>query len=99
MGILDARPHSARSARSIRRRVVQGLRRRGLAPRRALARRAVVLPGRGSDGCVPAELDRTVADMAGMSAVDMPPIVRAWTQNFQWSMGIVYVDAFQRFAT
>ena len=34
-----------------------------------------------------------------MSSVDMPPIVRAWTQNFQWSMGIVYVGAFQRLST
>ncbi|KAF5573745.1 calcium-related spray [Fusarium pseudoanthophilum] len=25
----------------------------------------------------------------GLSAVTMPPIVDAWTQNFQWSMGII----------
>ena len=37
--------------------------------------------------------------MIGMSAVHMPPIVRAWTQNFQWSMGIVRIGFLQTFAT
>jgi hypothetical protein len=37
--------------------------------------------------------------MIGMVAVDMPPIVEAWTQNFQWSMGIIRVGFLQRIAT
>ena len=35
----------------------------------------------------------------GMTAVIMPPIVRAWTQNFQWSMGIIRVGFLQKMAT
>lgn len=35
----------------------------------------------------------------GMTAVEMPPIVRAWTQNFQWSMGIVRVTFLQDICT
>jgi hypothetical protein len=35
----------------------------------------------------------------GMVAVPMPPIVAAWTQNFQWSMGIIRLDFLQRMAT
>ena len=35
----------------------------------------------------------------GMVAVRFPPIVRAWTQNFQWSMGIIRVGFLQRLAT
>lgn len=35
----------------------------------------------------------------GMTAIPMPPIVRAWTQNFQWSMGIIKVDFLQTMAT
>jgi Transient receptor potential (TRP) ion channel/ML-like domain len=35
----------------------------------------------------------------GMTAVHTPPIVRAWTQNFQWSMGIIRVDFLQKMAT
>jgi hypothetical protein len=35
----------------------------------------------------------------GMTAVKMPPIVRAWTQNFQWSMGIIRVGFLQSMAT
>jgi len=31
----------------------------------------------------------------GMSAVPLPPIVSAWTQNFQWSMGIINVGFLQ----
>lgn len=27
----------------------------------------------------------------GMSAVPLPPIVSSWTQNFQWSMGIIRI--------
>lgn len=27
----------------------------------------------------------------GMTSVDLPPIVASWTQNFQWSMGIIKV--------
>jgi hypothetical protein len=35
----------------------------------------------------------------GMTAVAMPPIVRSWTQNFQWSMGIIHVGFLQSLAT
>jgi len=35
----------------------------------------------------------------GMSAVPLPPVVAAWTQNFQWSMGIIRVGFLQRMAT
>ncbi|KAF1813480.1 TRP-domain-containing protein [Eremomyces bilateralis CBS 781.70] len=35
----------------------------------------------------------------GMSSVHLPPIVSAWTQNFQWSMGIVRVGFLQRLCT
>lgn len=35
----------------------------------------------------------------GMTAVAMPPIVRSWTQNFQWSMGIIRVGFLQTLAT
>ena len=35
----------------------------------------------------------------GMTSVKMPPIVQSWTQNFQWSMGIVRVGFLQSIAT
>ena len=35
----------------------------------------------------------------GMTSVTMPPIVQSWTQNFQWSMGIIRVSFLQRLAT
>lgn len=35
----------------------------------------------------------------GMTAVELPPIVASWTQNFQWSMGIIGVDFIQAIAT
>ncbi|PVH98019.1 TRP-domain-containing protein [Periconia macrospinosa] len=35
----------------------------------------------------------------GMVAVPLPPIVAAWTQNFQWTMGIIRVGFLQRLAT
>lgn len=35
----------------------------------------------------------------GMCAVPLPPIVAAWTQNFQWSMGIIRVGFLQKMAT
>jgi hypothetical protein len=35
----------------------------------------------------------------GMCAVPLPPIVAAWTQNFQWSMGIIRVNFLQKMAT
>lgn len=35
----------------------------------------------------------------GMTAVDLPPIVSSWTQNFQWSMGIIRVGFIQKMAT
>lgn len=37
--------------------------------------------------------------MIGETAVAMPPIVEAWTQNFQWSMGIIHVTFMQRICT
>ena len=37
--------------------------------------------------------------IVGMTAVNLPPIVAAWTQNFQWSMGIIRVGFLQRFCT
>ncbi|KAI9932819.1 hypothetical protein ASPWEDRAFT_22583 [Aspergillus wentii DTO 134E9] len=35
----------------------------------------------------------------GMVSVHMPPIVEAWTQNFQWSMGIIHVGFLQTICT
>lgn len=35
----------------------------------------------------------------GMTAVDLPPIVQSWTQDFQWSMGIVEIDFMQTVCT
>jgi len=35
----------------------------------------------------------------GLCAVPLPPIVSAWTQNFQWSMGIINVGFLQDIAT
>ena len=35
----------------------------------------------------------------GLTAVPLPPIVQSWTQNFQWSMGLVGVDFLQRICT
>ena len=37
--------------------------------------------------------------LVGMTAVPLPPIVASWTQNFQWSMGIIRVDFLQDIAT
>ncbi|PGH08447.1 hypothetical protein GX51_01275 [Blastomyces parvus] len=37
--------------------------------------------------------------MIGMSSVALPPIVQSWTQNFQWSMGIIHVGFLQRICT
>ncbi|RAL11976.1 transient receptor potential ion channel family protein [Aspergillus homomorphus CBS 101889] len=37
--------------------------------------------------------------MFGMSSVHMPPIVTAWTQNFQWSMGIIRVAFLETICT
>lgn len=37
--------------------------------------------------------------MFGMLAVRMPPIVESWTQNFQWSMGVIQVDFLQTICT
>ncbi|KKF97256.1 Flavin carrier protein 2 [Ceratocystis platani] len=33
--------------------------------------------------------------MIGLTAVRMPPIVRAWTQDFQWSMGVIHLGFMQ----
>jgi hypothetical protein len=35
----------------------------------------------------------------GMCSVPLPPIVASWTQNFQWSMGLIRVGFLQRMAT
>ncbi|OAQ63704.1 hypothetical protein VFPPC_09644 [Pochonia chlamydosporia 170] len=35
----------------------------------------------------------------GLMAVHLPPIVQSWTQNFQWSMGIIRVGFLQTIAT
>lgn len=35
----------------------------------------------------------------GMTAVPLPPIVQAWTQNFQWSMGIIGAGFIQDIAS
>lgn len=37
--------------------------------------------------------------MIGMAAVDLPPIVQSWTQNFVWSMGIMEVEFMQKIFT
>jgi hypothetical protein len=37
--------------------------------------------------------------MIGMTTVSLPPIVASWTQNFQWSMGIIRVEFLQELAT
>ncbi|KAG0159105.1 hypothetical protein PDIDSM_6625 [Penicillium digitatum] len=37
--------------------------------------------------------------MAGMSSAKLPPFVQSWTQNMQWSLGIVRSDALQTIAT
>jgi len=35
----------------------------------------------------------------GLCGVPLPPIVAAWTQNFQWTMGIIRVTFLQKMAT
>lgn len=37
--------------------------------------------------------------MVGLTSVRMPPIVQSWTQDFQWSMGIVRVGFIQEMVT
>lgn len=37
--------------------------------------------------------------MIGMTSVDQPPLVQSWTQNFQWTMGIIHTGALQNIAT
>ena len=37
--------------------------------------------------------------MIGMTAVNLPPIVQSWTQNFQWSMGMVRIGFMQNILT
>lgn len=37
--------------------------------------------------------------MIGMTSVSLPPIVQSWTQNFQWSMGIIRVGFLQSICT
>ncbi|KAI0019228.1 hypothetical protein F4780DRAFT_455252 [Xylariomycetidae sp. FL0641] len=33
--------------------------------------------------------------MLGMTSIHLPPVVQSWTQDFQWSMGIIQVDFMQ----
>lgn len=37
--------------------------------------------------------------IVGLCAIPLPPIVQSWTQNFQWSMGIIRVGFMQSIAT
>jgi hypothetical protein len=37
--------------------------------------------------------------IVGLTAIPLPPIVQSWTQNFDWSMGIIEVDFMQSVAT
>ena len=37
--------------------------------------------------------------LIGMTAVSLPPIVASWTQNFQWTMGIIHVGFLQDICT
>ena len=37
--------------------------------------------------------------LIGMTAVTLPPIVQSWTQNFQWSMGIIRIGFVQDICT
>ncbi|TVY49769.1 Flavin carrier protein [Lachnellula occidentalis] len=37
--------------------------------------------------------------ICGMTSVPLPPIVQSWTQNFDWSMGIIGVNFMQSIAT
>ena len=37
--------------------------------------------------------------MIGMTSVKLPPIVSSWTQNFQWTMGIIRVGFLQSICT
>jgi hypothetical protein len=37
--------------------------------------------------------------IVGLSTVPLPPIVQSWTQNFQWTMGIIGVDFMQTIAS
>jgi hypothetical protein len=37
--------------------------------------------------------------IVGMTAVDMPPIVQSWTQDFQWTMGMINIDFMQTICT
>ncbi|KAF9885091.1 hypothetical protein FE257_000731 [Aspergillus nanangensis] len=37
--------------------------------------------------------------MIGMTSVHMPPIVQSWTQNFQWSMGVIHVGFLEKLCT
>ena len=37
--------------------------------------------------------------IVGLTAVPLPPIVQSWTQNFDWTMGIIEVDFMQSIAT
>lgn len=37
--------------------------------------------------------------IVGMLAIEFPPIVKSWTQNFQWSMGVIHIGWMQSIFT
>lgn len=37
--------------------------------------------------------------IVGLTAIPLPPIVQSWTQNFDWTMGIIEIDFMQSIAT
>jgi hypothetical protein len=37
--------------------------------------------------------------MVGLTGIPLPPVVQSWTQDFQWSMGIIKVDFMQTIMT
>ncbi|KAL5350677.1 putative flavin carrier protein 3 [Pseudogymnoascus australis] len=37
--------------------------------------------------------------IVGMTSVPLPPIVQSWTQNFQWTMGVIGVEFMQNIAS
>ena len=37
--------------------------------------------------------------MLGLTGIQLPPVARAWTQDFQWSMGIIKLDFMQSIFT
>jgi hypothetical protein len=68
---------------------------------------SVILSGRGYFAASSHVAARTLSTftyfqaqaLIGMTSISTSPIVRAWTQNFQWSMGIIRVGFLQKMAT